>query len=55
VTTVQVVRHAPVLQAYGAHGTTAGVTHMPLALQVALGVTVDAVAHVAATQVVPEA
>jgi hypothetical protein len=55
VTTEQVVLHAPALQAYGAQGIVAGVTHVPLALQVALGVTVDAVAQVAAIQIVPEA
>ena len=52
---VQVVLHAPALQAYGAHGITAGVTQAPLALQVAFGVTLDVVAQVAGTQTVPAA
>jgi hypothetical protein len=51
----QVVLHAPALQAYGAHGIVAGVTQAPLALQVAFGVTVDVVAQVAGTQIVPAA
>jgi hypothetical protein len=55
VAVVQVVRHAPALQAYGAHGIVAGVTQVPLALQVAFGVTVDVVAQVAGTQTVPAA
>ena len=50
---VQVVLHAPALQAYGAHGIVAGVTQAPLALQVELGVTSDAVGQEAGMQSVP--
>jgi len=55
VSVVQVVLHAPALQAYGAHWIVAGVTHVPAALQVAFGVTVDVVAQEAGTQTVPAA
>jgi hypothetical protein len=51
---VQLVLHAPVPQMYGLHGVMAGVTHMPLLLQVAAGVRVEPV-QAAPTQVVPDA
>jgi hypothetical protein len=52
---VQVVLQAPALQAYGTQDIVAGVTHIPLALQVAAAVRVDVVGQVAAMQVVPAA
>lgn len=54
----QVVLHAagvPIAQAKGTQERLAGVTQVPLELQVALGVTDDVVAHVAGTHTVPAA
>jgi hypothetical protein len=51
---VQLVLHAPVPHAYGAHGDVAGVVHTPLVLQVDAGVSVVPV-QLAAMQVVPDA
>ena len=52
---MQVVLHAPAAQAYGTQLVVAGTTHVPLALQAALGFTVDVVGQLAGTHTVPAA